>query len=77
VVAYAFHIGHHQLRKNLTIAVAQPGCVAGFAGPTGSGYEQTAGCSGIWDRGGATLAEVGVEVDQLARAELRATMPGQ
>jgi predicted amidohydrolase len=50
---------------------------ASFAGPTGSGYEQTAGCSGIWDRGGATLADVGVEVDQLARAELRATMPGQ
>jgi predicted amidohydrolase len=43
---------------------------AGFAGPTGSGYEQTAGCSGIWDRDGSALATAGAGTGEIARAEL-------
>jgi predicted amidohydrolase len=43
---------------------------ASFAGPTGSGYEQTAGCSGIWDRNAAMLANAGPTVGRIARAKI-------
>jgi predicted amidohydrolase len=43
---------------------------ASFAGPTGSGYPQTAGQSALWDRPGKLLAQVGPDPDQLATAEL-------
>jgi predicted amidohydrolase len=43
---------------------------ASFAGPTGSGYDQTAGCSGIWDRNATMLANAGSATGQLARAEI-------
>jgi predicted amidohydrolase len=43
---------------------------ASFAGPTGSGYPQTAGQSALWDRDGRLLAQAGPNLDELARAEL-------
>jgi predicted amidohydrolase len=50
-------------------------CVAfaSFAGPTGGGYEQTAGCSGIWDRNATVLANAGAAVDRIARAKITDT----
>jgi predicted amidohydrolase len=46
---------------------------ASFAGPTGGGYEHTAGSSGIWSPGGDVLASAGSEVGGMARASLRGT----
>jgi predicted amidohydrolase len=46
---------------------------ASFAGPTGGGYERTAGSSGIWSPGGEVLASAGPEVGGIARASLRGT----
>jgi predicted amidohydrolase len=43
---------------------------ASFAGPTGSGYGQTAGCSGIWDRRGVLVATAGPHADRIAVATL-------
>ena len=46
---------------------------ASFAGPTGGGYERTAGSSGIWSPEGFQLASAGPEVGGLARASVRRT----
>ncbi|MCW2894865.1 MAG: Nitrilase/cyanide hydratase and apolipoprotein N-acyltransferase [Actinomycetia bacterium] len=43
---------------------------ASFAGPTGSGYGQTAGCSGIWDRRGVLVATAGPDADRIVVATL-------
>ncbi len=42
--------------------------VASCAGPSGSGFDRTAGCSGIWDRAGNAVARTGPEVGGLVRA---------
>jgi predicted amidohydrolase len=44
--------------------------LASFAGPTGDGYDQSAGCSGIWTPDGAVLDQAGPEVGGVARASL-------
>jgi predicted amidohydrolase len=44
--------------------------IASFAGPTGSGYDQTAGHSGIWSPRGVALATAGADVGQTATATL-------
>lgn len=44
--------------------------IASFAGPTGSGYYQTAGRSGIWSPEGAELARTGPDEGELAMATL-------
>ncbi len=44
--------------------------VASFAGPTGGGYDRTAGGSGIWDTAGAMLAQAGAEPGEIVRATL-------
>jgi predicted amidohydrolase len=44
--------------------------VASFAGPTGEGYDHSAGCSGIWSADGAVLAQAGVEPGEIARATI-------
>lgn len=44
--------------------------VASFAGPTGGGYDQTAGRSGIWGRDGAVIVQAGPEPGAVARATL-------
>ena len=43
---------------------------ASFAGPTGGGYTQTAGSSGIWSPAGEVLARAGTVAGELARATL-------
>ncbi|HKS98115.1 MAG TPA: carbon-nitrogen hydrolase family protein [Rugosimonospora sp.] len=40
---------------------------ASFAGPTGGGYDRTAGCSGIWTPAGEVCARAGPEVGAVAR----------
>jgi predicted amidohydrolase len=44
---------------------------ASFAGPTGGGYDRTAGRSGIWSPTGATLAQAGQEPGEVVRATIR------
>lgn len=44
--------------------------VASFAGSTGGGYEQAAGCSGIWRSDGIAIARAGPETGGIARAIL-------
>jgi predicted amidohydrolase len=45
--------------------------MASFAGSTGGGYAQAAGCSGIWTSGGVTVARTGPETGAIASATLR------
>jgi predicted amidohydrolase len=45
--------------------------VASFAGSTGGGYDQAAGCSAIWSSGGIMLTQAGPEPGAIARATLR------
>jgi predicted amidohydrolase len=44
--------------------------VASFAGPTGGGYDRTAGRSGVWTPTGAAAAQAGPEPGAIARATL-------
>jgi len=44
--------------------------VASFAGSTGGGYAQAAGCSGLWTSGGVAVAQAGPETGAIARATL-------
>jgi predicted amidohydrolase len=59
------------------ISIAREGnafvAFASFAGPTGGGYERTAGSSGIWSPEGDVLASAGPAVGGMARASLRGT----
>ena len=43
---------------------------ASFAGPTGGGYDESAGGSGVWERGGTVSAHAGPETGAIARATL-------
>jgi predicted amidohydrolase len=45
--------------------------MASFAGSTGGGYANSAGCSGIWTSDGAVLAQAGPDTGEIARATLR------
>ena len=47
-----------------------PVAVASFAGSTGGGYPQAAGCSGIWTSDGVVVAQAGPETGATARATL-------
>lgn len=47
-----------------------PVVVASFAGPTGGGYDRTAGRSGIWAADGTVLARSGAGPGERARAVL-------
>lgn len=44
--------------------------IASFAGPTGGGYDETAGGSGIWAADGAAIARAGTEPGDIVRATL-------
>ncbi|WP_078900693.1 carbon-nitrogen hydrolase family protein [Streptomyces sp. SBT349] len=51
--------------------------LASFAGPTGAGYDETAGHSGVWSPGGALIAGTGAEPGAFACATLdRAALAG-
>jgi predicted amidohydrolase len=43
---------------------------ASFAGPTGGGYERTAGSSAIWSPDGTLLARAGEQAGEVARAAI-------
>jgi predicted amidohydrolase len=45
--------------------------IASFAGPTGGGYAETAGGSGIWSPDGVAVARAGSEPGDVVRAVLR------
>lgn len=45
--------------------------IASFAGSTGGGYAQAAGCSGIWAPDGAVVSRAGPETGAMAHATLR------
>jgi predicted amidohydrolase len=45
--------------------------VASFAGPTGGGYDQTAGRSGIWAPDGTLVTGTGPQPGEVSRASLR------
>ncbi|HEX5910607.1 MAG TPA: carbon-nitrogen hydrolase family protein [Thermoleophilaceae bacterium] len=49
-------------------ACAAPVALAGFAGPTGWGYEATAGTSTIWSADGSVAARTGADPGDFARA---------
>lgn len=61
-----------QERRGVGIARACGAYVAfaSFAGPTGGGYDRTAGVSSIWSADGTPLARAGAEPGELARATL-------
>jgi predicted amidohydrolase len=61
-----------QDRRGAAIARACDAHVAfaSFAGPTGGGYDRTAGTSTIWSPSGSVLARAGTEPGDLARATL-------
>ena len=44
--------------------------IASFAGPTGGGFDDTAGGSGIWSSNGERMADAGTEIGAIARATL-------
>jgi predicted amidohydrolase len=44
--------------------------IASFAGPTGGGYAEAAGRSGIWAAGGTVIAQAGAEPGAIVRATL-------
>jgi len=63
-----------QERRGVSIARACGGFVAlaSFAGPTGGGYDRTAGCSAIWAPDGTQLARAGREPGEIATFSLPA-----
>ncbi len=65
----------HQEMRAASIAQESKAFVAfaSFAGPTGGGYERTAGSSAIWSPEGDVLASAGPEVGGMARASVRDT----
>lgn len=49
---------------------------ASFAGSTGGGYAQAAGCSGIWTSGGGVIAQTSPETVAIAHhAQLHESRP--
>lgn len=44
--------------------------VASFAGSTGGGYSEAAGCSAVWSPAGDVVAQAGPEIGAIARATL-------
>jgi predicted amidohydrolase len=56
--------------RRIAAACAAYVVFAGFAGPTGGGYDATAGHSTIWAADGSVLARAGAGPGELARARL-------
>lgn len=56
--------------RRIATACDAPVALASFAGPTGDGYDATAGCSGIWSATGTPIAVTGSEAGTFARAVL-------
>jgi predicted amidohydrolase len=49
---------------------------ASFAGPTGGGFDQTAGVSSLWSPAGSPIARAGADADDFAGATLTRSVPG-
>jgi predicted amidohydrolase len=49
---------------------------ASFAGPTGGGFDQTAGVSSLWSPAGSPIARAGADADDFAGATLTRLDPG-
>lgn len=65
-------IGVHDARaRRIATAHHVYVAIASHAGPTGGGYDRTAGRSGIWAPDGTVIAQTGPELDAIARATLR------
>lgn len=68
--------GHDELDEQdargvrIAAATGAPVAFASFAGPTGHGYDRTAGTSTIWSAGGAVEARAGAAPGAVVRAEL-------
>ncbi|MFD4180006.1 carbon-nitrogen hydrolase family protein [Rhodococcus sp. NPDC058514] len=56
--------------RRISTAYDVPVAFAGFAGPTGGGFGQTSGGSGVWDRTGTVLRQLGAEPGAVATADL-------
>ncbi|MFC7449786.1 carbon-nitrogen hydrolase family protein [Rhodococcus daqingensis] len=56
--------------RRIAAAHDVPVAFAGFAGPTGGGFGQTSGGSGVWDRTGTVLRQLGAEPDAVASVDL-------
>ncbi|MFC5180520.1 carbon-nitrogen hydrolase family protein [Actinomadura harenae] len=69
-VLHADHEAHLLPERARRIIAARGVWVAGasFAGPTGGGFDETCGGSGIWSATGDVLAEAGTAPDDFARA---------
>jgi predicted amidohydrolase len=71
VVHHAEELGEQEERAvRIAQACDAHVALASFAGPTGGGYERTAGVSSIWASDGAPIARAGTEPGELARATL-------
>lgn len=76
---YACGVVHHdheraeqdRRARHIVSTCRTPVAMASCAGPTGEGYERTAGHSSIWSADGVVLADAGPEPDRFARAVLR------
>jgi predicted amidohydrolase len=77
---YAAGVAHHDVDAHLNaerarVAAQHHGvwvATASFAGPTGTGYERTAGRSGVWDPTGAEVATAGPAPGEVVTATLTA-----
>ncbi|MET4612685.1 putative amidohydrolase [Rhodococcus sp. PvR044] len=56
--------------QRIATAYDLPVAFAGFAGPTGGGYAQTCGGSGVWDSTGTVVVQLGPEPGTVASVEL-------
>jgi predicted amidohydrolase len=56
--------------RNIAAATRAPVAIASFAGPTGSGYDETAADSGIWARNGERVASAGTQPGATATIDL-------
>jgi len=70
------HEAATQEQRAVRIAAEQGVFVAfaSFAGPTGGGYGETAGRSGIWSPDGRVIARAGATPGEIARATLRSSL---
>lgn len=68
---YVAGLVHHRAElPELEERAGRPVVLAGFAGPTGGGYAETCGGSGIWAAAGARLTQCGPGLDEVAAATL-------
>jgi hypothetical protein len=55
----------------IAVACSAPVAFASFAGPTGGGFDKTAGVSSIWAADGTLISRAGREPGDITRATLK------